>query len=82
MFKYLKSDFLRAATFKLLIPIKGYSIKDCSFLKVIISVGGGHCDYLPQAPKILAGQNTDCAMTLYVNNLLLHLESQSSSVIM
>jgi hypothetical protein len=45
------SDLLRSKNCKLLSQSQGNSINNCDFLKFIISVEGGHCDYSPPAPK-------------------------------
>jgi hypothetical protein len=42
---------LRSTNWKLLSRILGNSINNCDFLKFIISVRGGRCDYWPGSPK-------------------------------
>jgi hypothetical protein len=42
--------------FKLLRQITGNSINNCAFLKSVIFVRDGHCDYSFQTPKNLATQ--------------------------
>jgi hypothetical protein len=46
-----KKDFLRLANFKLLSQIEGKSVNNFYFLKFVIYVRGGHCDYSPRAQK-------------------------------
>jgi hypothetical protein len=43
---------MRLTFFKLLSQIN--AINNCDFLKVMISVTGGHCDYLPLASPVLS----------------------------
>jgi hypothetical protein len=43
--------FLRSLSFKLLSQTKGNPVNNCYFLKLIISVRGGHCDFSPRALK-------------------------------
>jgi hypothetical protein len=44
-------DFLRSSNFKLLCHVKRTSVNIRDILGVMISVGGGHCNYSPWAPK-------------------------------
>jgi hypothetical protein len=63
-----KSDFLHSKFFKILTIITGTSTNNCNFLKFIISVRGGHWDYLPWVPRNLAtplAANKSCAFYIF-----------------
>jgi hypothetical protein len=49
-----KFNFLHSTNVKFVSPIKGNSVKDYDFLKFIISIRGGHCNYSPHVPKIVS----------------------------
>jgi len=49
-----KFNFLHSKNVKFVSLIKGNSISDYDFLKFIISIRGGHCDYSPRVLKILS----------------------------
>jgi biotin synthase-like enzyme len=49
-----KNYCMCSKNFELLSQIKGNSIHNSDFLKLIICVMSGHCGYCPQAPENLA----------------------------
>ena len=51
IFEINKNDFVRSTNFKLLSHVKGNSIQNRNFLKLMISLRGGYCDYSPPREK-------------------------------